>query len=330
MIAELGHSALMRIDPEKAHAMALRFMRFGIGAPGKYKSSRMTNLFGVNLDNPLGIAAGFDKYAKVDNSRDYGFAWIEKGSFTARGGEGNPGKRLFRLPNGGLLNRMGLNCISAYEAADILEDKDQTSFAVSIAKTHDPQIMGDGAIRDFQNSYHALRHLGIYTALNLSCPNTTEGKTFEEPEPLRDLFCALDELDDVCLESRKSRVVKLSPNLTRDKRAKIVEVVDSRVEGYEVVNTLPSTHPLFGKGGESGPDLYPLALESVRHLREMTKKPIIAVGGIRSGWNMYNLRKAGADVFLVYTGFVYGSPNSGPKFAHRTLSEFDSLLEKAA
>ena len=118
MLGTLAHKILTRLPPETAHSIAIWGMKHRISAPGPFTSAfTTTDLFGVSLDNPLGIAAGFDKYAEVaDRANDYGFGWIEEGSFTWEGGEGNKGRRLFRLEDG-LLNRMGLNCFPSEVAA---------------------------------------------------------------------------------------------------------------------------------------------------------------------------------------------------------------------
>src|SRR3989344_2782083 len=174
VVNRLAHKILLRLPAETAHDIGKWGMRRRLFAPGRFISDSKNNLFGIEVDNPLGIAAGFDKYAVLqETAREYGFGWIEEGSFTYNGGEGNKKPRLFRLrEEKGLLNRMGLNGISSAEAAEILAKANQKSFAVNIAKTHNPDIVGDKAFADVIGSYNLLKNLGIYTVLNLSCPNT--------------------------------------------------------------------------------------------------------------------------------------------------------------
>src|SRR5437016_3084239 len=106
MLEKLAHRALLQLPPELAHNIAKWGMRREWFAPGPYYAKKSPELFGIRLHNPLGVAAGFDKYAVLhDNAEKYGFGWIEEGSFTWEGGAGNKGKRLFRLSNGGLRNR---------------------------------------------------------------------------------------------------------------------------------------------------------------------------------------------------------------------------------
>src|SRR3989338_2859403 len=157
-LGDVAHRALRLLPAETAHDIGVWGMKHRIFATGSAQDVSGVILFDHNFRNRLGIAAGFDKYAQiVDRAEDYGFAWIEEGSFTNEGGEGNPGKRLFRLENGGLLNRMRLNCLPSVEAAEILRSKRHYSFAVSIAKTHNPSIVGDKAIRDVARSYKILK-----------------------------------------------------------------------------------------------------------------------------------------------------------------------------
>lgn len=327
-LEDICHSLLLKLPAELSHSIGKFGMRRGFFAPGPYKTvASRIKLFDVELPNALGLAAGFDKYAQLHNVvRDYGFAWVEAGSFTAGGGKGNKGKRLIRLSNGSLANRMGLNCISSNEAAEIYDEvEDQTTFAISIAKTHGPKIVGNLAIDDVARSFHILKRFGIYTAINVSCPNTAEGKTFEEPESFAELVSALKKKEKI-----RPVVFKFSPNLSTEQLGKLVEISHDFADGYEVVNTFPQQDDSFGKCGLSGPFLRQVALGTVKSLRQMTDKPILGVGGISTGRDMYNMDKAGANSFLVYNGFVYKhseNPYAGPGFAHRVLGDYERMLE---
>lgn len=328
MLEDFCHSLLLKLPPEFSHKIGKFGMRHRIFAHGVYETeTSKIKLFDVELPNSFGLAAGFDKYAQLHGVvRDYGFAWVEAGSFTAGGGKGNKGRRLLRLPDGSLANRMGLNCISSYEAAEIYgKVEDQTTFAVNIAKTHDPKKIGDEAIEDLVLSYNLLKNFGIYTAINISCPNTKEGKTFEELGSFTELLSALK-------GKGKGRpvVFKFSPVLLREKLEELVEISDDFADGYEVVNTRPYEHDEFGKCGLSGPSLRREALGTVKALKQMTDKTILGVGGISAGKDFFNMKEAGANVCLAYTGFVYKHKNNlyaGPKFAHRVLGVYEEILE---
>ncbi len=327
-VSDFFHNMLLKLPPETAHNIGKWAMKHRLSAPGKFETPESKiRLFDVDLPNPFGIAAGFDKYAELhDVVQDYGFGWIEGGSFTLHGGRGNDILRLFRLSDGGLLNRMGLNCVPSYIAAEkYIRARNKFSFAPSIAKTHDPSITGDRAIEDIADSYRFLGGFGIYVAINISCPNTKEGKTFEEPDSFKDLVNALKEIG-----KRRPIVFKFSPGLETRKLEKLVEISHDFADGYEAVNTLPYEHSLYGKRGLSGPGLDKISAETIVSLREMTDKPIIGVGGIRTGNHAFAMSVGGANVFLCYTGFVYKhkeNPFAGVDFAHKINREYREIVE---
>ncbi|MBI4089538.1 MAG: quinone-dependent dihydroorotate dehydrogenase, partial [Candidatus Levybacteria bacterium] len=197
-------------------------MKHKLLAPDEFKTEESkTELFGVEINNPLGLAAGFDKNGElIDSALEYGFGYVEVGSVTYEGGKGNEKPRLFRLhKEKGLLNRMGLNGDPAEIVAERLKTAKSKAFGVNIAKTHSPDILGDKAIADFVNSYKLLKSFGIYTVINISCPNTREGRTFEDPASLRELLSAISEAGRV-----KPILLKLSPVIARADN-KLTEVV---------------------------------------------------------------------------------------------------------
>jgi len=309
----------LNLDPEIWHELALKQIQNSRNPTQGYYPSLSFELFGHHFDNPLLLAAGFDKNGIiVDQITNFGFAGEVVGSVTAEASSGNKKPRLFRL-NDGLLNRMGLNNEGAYVISQRLKNRAE-NYAVSIAKTHNPEIMGEKAIVDFLVSYQLLKDLGIYTEIDISCPNTTEGKTFEsDPESLDTLLCAL-------LDSGKGKplVIKLSPNLSIQELKEIVEVSDGKVDGYVATNTLHREHPKFGKGGYSGKKLLLYSLNIVKSLRKLTDKPIIGCGGIYTGDDAYEMFKAGANLLQSYTGFV----ERGPLFAMKVAAELNKKLFK--
>jgi len=301
-------------------------------APGPCVPRTRPELFGFYPNSSLGLAAGFDKTGELVNViEDYGFGWVEVGSITRRGGPGNPKPRLFRYGQG-LLNRMGLNGPPVEEVVPrLLKARCQHSFAVNIAKTHDPEIMGDDAIRDIIATYVRVSGLGIYTALNISCPNTREGRTFEDPHALSELLSAIR-----IQRSRWSRplVVKLSPVLGVQSRDFLDELIgvceDLGVQGYIAGNTDPlcDPHPKYGVGGVSGPRIFNHNTWLVTKIRWRTNKLIIGCGGITDGCMMDAYRRCGANFFQAYTGFVRG-PNAGTMFAHKVNEQCEDIVEEA-
>ena len=310
---------LSRLPAEFSHNLAKKFMKIKFFAPGRFVSDESkTKLFDVELDNPFGIAAGFDKYAELqDVVKDYGFGFIESGSYTFFGGEGNEKPRLFRdRETGGLINRMGLNGIPSYVAKERLSKaKDPYSFAVNIAKTHDERIVGELAINDIISSYKLLKDLGIYTTINVSCPNTEEGKILEDLGMFREL------VDEIKTEGKgRPLVFKFSPDLEFEILEELIKISYNVADGYEAGNTLPVNHPKYGKGGLSGLMLRIPSREMVSFLRENTDKTILGCGGISTEKEVYELEERGAEVFLVYNGFVHRhkeNPYAGIRFAYK-------------
>jgi dihydroorotate dehydrogenase len=312
MLSRLAYHAAKLLPPETAHDLGKQAMTRGLLA-GDTPPSRPTELFGHTLPNPLGLAAGFDKNGELLHViHRYGFGFEEVGSLTFRGGPGNPRPRLFRVGEN-LMNRLGLNGDPAEVVAARLRKSPTPFFGVNVAKTHDPQIIGDAGIEDVVGTVRLVHDLGLYTVLNVSCPNTREGKTFEEPEALAELLAAVNAVRD---EKSRPLCVKLSPLLSEDdhKLAAVVDVCEAAgVAGYVACNTLPVENK-HGRGGMSGDAVRLLAIRLIRRLRQDTNKPILGVGGIKTPAHLRAYLWSGATAVQVYNGFVRG-PFAGPRFA---------------
>lgn len=324
-LEKLVHNTLLKLNPETAHNLGKIGIKHKLLAPGEYISEKKPMLFNHEINNPLGLAAGFDKNGQVsDQIINYGFGWEEVGSVSFYGSKGNPKPRLFRLENGSLLNRMGLNGSPVEEILlKLVEAKNP--FAVNIVKTPDEKITGDFAIEDIRKTYKIIKETLeshgklIYVALNLSCPNTKDGKTFEEPKNLNYLLEAIEEV-----KGKIPYLIKLSPNLEQQQVREIVEVAEDRVSGYICGNTFSTYSREHGKGGLSGEKLKWHTQELIKNVNNLTTKIIIACGGISSGKDILIAEYRGADFFQVFTGFVYGK-NAGPSFAHKILKEYEEL-----
>lgn len=286
-------------------------------------------IFGKTFANPVGLAAGFDKNARmIPFFRKAGCGFVEVGSVSALKSKGNKKPRAFRLPEDqALINRMGLNNVGAKAVQPRLKQHaGQIAFpvGVNIAKTHSPSIMGDAAIEDFCESFRILAPHADYVALNISCPNTEEGKTFEDPNALDQLLTAIMR-ERSQMERRMPVLVKVSPPHTAH------FVLDSffdeillvslahKVNGFIATNTASDRQNLMtspqeieriGKGGLSGQPIRERANGLVKYLYRKTKgkMPIIGVGGIASAEQAYERIKAGASLIQVYTGLVYEGP----------------------
>jgi len=313
----------LNLDPEFMHELAskqiMELKEEGHTIP-KFDSLSL-NLFDHEFSSPLMLAAGFDKNGTIaDKVHALGFNGEVVGSVTAQPKKGNKRPRLWRLvKEKAALNRMGLNNDGAEAVGKKLENLEgKVSFAVSIAKTNDPEIMGNKAIYDYLASYKLLKNLGIYTEINISCPNTEDGKTFENPGFLEVLLYAL-----LSTGKGKPLLIKVSPFLEEERLQDIVNVSDDKVDGYVATNTIPVIHPKYGKGGQSGLPLQKEAISTVKTLRKFTDKPIIGSGGIFTGEDAYKFLEAGANLLQGFTGFIY----RGPLYAAKVASELNEKLK---
>ncbi len=327
---------LFRLDPETAHRVTFAAARVGqrlaptwLARTYGFESARLAqSLLGKTFENPVGLAAGMDKNARLTPLWSaLGFGFVEVGSVTARPSKGNPRPRLFRLPEeGALVNRLGLNNDGAFAIGARLQAlrRSRLVVGVNVAKTHDPRIVGEAALDDFRQTFERVAPVAAFVTLNVSCPNTREGKTFEEPR-------ALDALLSVVMDVRRRRgvltpvLVKLSPPLSDrvafdsfyDEAVALAE--QHGVAGFVATNTAPDRDGLaasaaqlaaVGAGGLSGAPLEARATHLVRYLYRRTngQKVIVGVGGVRDAASAYRKLRAGASLVELYTGLVYEGP----------------------
>lgn len=328
---------LFRLDAERAHSVSLRTAEIVQRvAPSfvepryRYEDERLKQrLWGTTFENPVGVAAGLDKNARLVSFWEaVGFGFVEVGSVSAMAADGNPQPRAFRLPEDrALLNRMGLNNEGAAAIADRLEaersDRDRP-LGINLAKTHDPGVMGEAALEDYRESFRLLAPQASYIVLNVSCPNTEDGQTFESPS-------ALDRLLTTIFSEQRAPglevpvLLKLSPPVSErvmfDTRLEdLISVAEAHgVHGFIASNTASDLDGLqtpdeeletMGAGGISGPPLEHRATCLVRYLYRATDGdiPIIGVGGVRDAETAYAKICAGASLVQLYTALVYEGP----------------------
>ena len=339
---EIIRPILFNMDPEEAHglaqsvALATQPIWPAISGWFKYGGSDLkTTLAGVELANPVGLAAGFDKNGKLASMLGHlGFGYAEIGSVTAKASQGNPRPRLFRLPaDEALINRMGLNG----EGVDLVAERlAHTKFSLpvglSIAKTNDPAITGDAVIQDVLYTFCKIKNLPLaYVAINVSCPNTKEG-ILEEKNRAGVIFHEFQKENNQNLPI----LVKLSPDGSDALIEGIVEeACKEGLAGYICGNTTTTRNDLhtpmaeierIGSGGLSGPPLKSRALSLCRRVFKL-KQPnqiIIGVGGIGSGKDAYDFIKSGASLLELYTALIY----HGPTLALQINLELSELLRK--
>lgn len=328
---------LFSMDAERAHAVSTRMAQLvqtinpSMVEP-LYEFERgvlRQKLWGLEFPNPVGLAAGFDKNARLMPFWEkIGFGFVEIGSVSAQPSEGNPRPRAFRVPEDeALINRMGLNNDGARAIAERLQEtKNQRwrPLGVNIVKTHDPEITGEAALEDFRTSFTVLAPEADYIALNISCPNTRNGTTFEDPRALDDLLTVIFE-ERERLDLSVPTLVKLAPPhsdrvVFDSKLDEVIGVAQSHgVHGFIASNTASDRAGLtaradklasIGAGGLSGRPLAARSTLLVKYLYQATSGdiPIIGVGGVNSGKAAYEKIRAGASLVQLYTGLVYKGP----------------------
>ncbi len=326
---------LFLVDPEKIHALVFGMLRFACAAPGfrsllklffQFEDPRLQKkLLGLTFKNPVGMAAGFDKDAKlIDGLACFGFGFIEIGTLTPKAQPGNDKPRLFRLAkDGALINRMGFNNEGVVAAVDRLK-KRRSSVIVGGNIGKNKLTPNESAHEDYIYCFNALYESVDYFVVNVSSPNTPGLRELQEKEPLRRL---LKTVKDLSLTKPVVRPVllKIAPDLTGGQLDDIIEILKSTaIDGVIATNTTISREGLqtekaellrIGPGGLSGKPLTKRSTEVIRYLRTALGNsfPIIGVGGIMSPEDALEKLAAGADLIQLYTGFIY----EGPGFVKR-------------
>lgn len=333
MYKQIIRSLLFKFDPEKIHHSTFKMIRFsnkiGLGSISKsrfqVKDPKLERtLFGIKFPNPVGLAAGFDKDAKLyQELSNFGFGFIEIGTVTPRPQVGNEKPRLFRLPqDSAIINRMGFNNGGVHEAVERLKANKKSENPViiggNIGKNKDTP--NENAVDDYLICFEALFDYVDYFVVNVSSPNTPNLRELQDKEPLTKLLQTLkkknSEMAVSSSENEKPILLKIAPDLTNDQLFDIINIVsETKIEGVIATNTTISRDGLRSEnkketGGLSGKPLTNRSTEVIRFLSEKSKKafPIIGVGGIHSPEDAIEKLEAGADLIQLYTGFIYEGP----------------------
>jgi dihydroorotate dehydrogenase len=317
-------------DPEKIHHFVFKTIRFLFKIPGfkgfakKIHSiedkSLERELFGLKFKNPVGLAAGFDKDAKLFNElAAFGFGFVEIGTLTPKPQDGNPKKRLFRLPQDeALINRMGFNNGGVEEAVERLK-KNNSGIIIGGNIGKNKITPNEEAVNDYEICFEALFNHVDYFVVNVSSPNTPNLRALQDKEPLTKLLSRLKELNNL-KENPKPILLKIAPDLTNEQLDDIIDIVgDTKIDGVIASNTTISREELktskaeidkIGNGGVSGKPVRTRSTEVIKYLTDKSNKafPIIGVGGIHSAQDAIEKLEAGADLVQVYTGFIYEGP----------------------
>ena len=313
-------SLIFKLDPETAHNLAIKSLKFSF-APNILDDDKnnplfKTRLFKKDIENPLGIAAGFDKNAEVYNSLfKLGFGFVEVGTVTPLKQYGNPKPRVFRLvEDEALINRLGFNNLGAKNVLDRIKSKRQIGLlGVNIGPNKDTNDRNSDYIQCFK-TFH---EVADYITINISSPNTENLRNFHNELKLDELLKIINE-EKKDLNTSIPIVVKVSPDISDQDISKISDVLlDNNIEAVIISNTSDSTREGLSnilkhqKGGLSGKPIEEKSTNLIDKFYNILKGriKIVGVGGVDSGISAYKKFLAGADYVQLYTGMVYRGPN---------------------
>jgi dihydroorotate dehydrogenase len=321
---------LFSIDPETIHHLVFKTLKIVFKIPGLNAIARSFYLvndkklertfFGLTFKNPVGLAAGFDKDAKLFNElSNFGFSFIEIGTLTPKAQPGNDKPRMFRLPEDeALINRMGFNN-EGVDAAVVRLKKRNKNIIIGGNIGKNKLTPNENAVDDYVICFEKLFNHVDYFAVNVSSPNTPNLRALQDKEPLKELLNRLKSLN-AQKKTPKPILLKIAPDLTNEQLNDIVEIVsETKIDGIIATNTTISREKLktqesrlntIGAGGLSGKPLTKRSTEVIKYLSDASNKafPIIAVGGIYTAEDALDKLKAGASLVQVYTGFIYEGP----------------------
>ena len=313
-------SLIFKIDPETAHDLAIKSLKFNF-VPNLLQEEKnnplfKTRLFNKDINNPIGMAAGFDKNAEVYNSLfKLGFGFVEVGTITPLKQYGNPKPRVFRLvEDEALINRLGFNNLGAKKILDrINKNRPNGLLGINIGPNKDSKERE----RDYIDCIKIFHSSADYITINISSPNTDDLRSFHNQNKLNDLLEIIDK-EKKNLKSQTPIVVKVSPDIEEKQIKKISEVLlSNNVEALIVSNTSDSTRDnlkniqSYQKGGLSGKPIELKSTELISKFYNILKGriKIIGVGGVDSGRSAYVKFLAGANYVQLYTGMVFRGPN---------------------
>jgi len=344
MYRNLFRPLLFLLKPEKVHELIITILKIGFRIPFllssflslfyQYKHKKLhTPFLGLDFDNPVGLAAGFDKNAEVYNEfSHFGFSFIEIGTVTPRPQPGNPKPRSFRIPKDkALINRMGFNNKGVDHAASQLrKNKPKVIIGGNIGKN--TATANENSINDYSEAFNKLYPHVDYLVINLSCPNIKNLNELQDKNKTIEIIKVLDKNRNA-FNDRKPILLKISPDLTKEQLDDAIDIYyQTGIDGIIATNTTVSRENLqteqksiesIGNGGLSGKPLTKRSTEFIRYISEKSNGeiPIIGVGGIMTVEDAIEKIRAGATLIQVYTGFIYNGPAFVKKINKAILKE---------
>jgi len=334
----LIRSAFRLLPPENAHELTLRALEVGLGRLFGASAAKAPDppvlgqrLWGLDFANPVGLAAGFDKDARVpDAMLRLGFGFVEVGTVTPRPQPGNPKPRVFRLDQDhAIINRMGFNSGGLDAVCDGLSRRVRSGIVgVNLGKNRDTE----DAFGDYAEGILGAARLADYLVVNVSSPNTPGLRELQHRATLTALLHRLLEVrgETGC---RVPLLVKIAPDLTPEERGDIAHVaLETGIDGLIVSNTTVGRPPgLVSRhasevGGLSGRPLFAVSNAILTEMYRLTqgRLPLIGVGGIASAADAYAKIRAGASLVQLYTALVF----AGPALVSQIKSGLVSLLRR--
>ena len=311
---------IFKVDPEKAHTLAIKSLKFNL-IPNVFDENKndsifQTKIFNKVLDNPIGMAAGFDKNAEVYNALfKLGFGFVEVGTITPLKQYGNPKPRVFRLvEDEALINRLGFN----NHGAEIVKDRIKRNKKLGLLGINiGPNKDTSDRLNDYLIGLKTFHEEADYITINISSPNTENLRNFHEGGKLQDLLKSVI-TEKKNLNSNIPIAVKVSPDISEDQVNQITEILlENEINIVIVSNTSDATRDKLSniqrhqKGGLSGKPIEKKSNILINKFYKLLKGKIkiIGVGGVDSGQAAYDKFIAGADFVQLYTGMVFKGPN---------------------
>ena len=328
-------SLIFKMDPELAHTLAIKLLKLNL-IKNIFDENRndpmfQTSLFGKKIENPIGMAAGFDKNAEVYNSLfKLGFGFVEVGTITPLQQYGNPKPRVFRLvEDEALINRLGFNNLGSENInMRIRSNPNDGLLGINIGPNKDTK----NRLEDYLLGLKTFHDIADYITINISSPNTENLRDFHEETKFSELL-SLIQKEKNRLKSKIPIVVKISPDISESQVNEISDTILRHSIGAIIISNSTENErerliniSKYQKGGLSGKPLEEKSNQLIKKFYNLLKgkTQIIGVGGVDSGKSAYEKFQSGANYVQLYTGMVF----QGPNIVRKIKKELKELLVK--
>lgn len=323
---------LFLLSPESAHHFTFSVLKFLFRVPLSRTIAKtffcvrnpklQRQIAGLTFLNPVGLAAGFDKDARLFDEMTYlGFGFIEVGTVTPKPQPGNPKPRLFRLPDDeALINRMGFNNEGVDAVVERLRKRKNKNIIIGGNIGKNKTTPNENAFDDYKICFEKMFDVVDYFVVNVSSPNTPGLRELQDKKPLTGILTGLQKINNQNAIP-KPLLLKIAPDLTNEQLDDIIDIVkETKINGVVATNTTIAMEKLhtpgpklraIGTGGLSGKPLAKRSTEVIRYLSQKSSRSflIMGVGGIHSAHDALEKLNAGADVIQLYTGIIYKGPS---------------------